>query len=120
MRRNTVAITVAVLAAFGVVAWLAATRPVTREHAQISIAEKVEPGKGLTEKGRKGKGSGAAIAVEAAIARAAKTTTDIRAIGSLRSDELVQIASEIAGRIAADQLHGRRHGGGGRRAAQAR
>jgi membrane fusion protein (multidrug efflux system) len=99
MRRNTVAIAVAVLATFAVVAWLAATRSASREQARISIAEKAEPGKGLNEKGRKGKGSGAAVAVEAAIARGAKTTTDIRAIGSLRSDESVQIASEIAGRI---------------------
>ena len=43
---------------------------------------------------------GGAIAVEAAIARGATTTTDIRAIGSLRSDESVQITTEIAGRIA--------------------
>jgi membrane fusion protein (multidrug efflux system) len=54
--------------------------------------------------GKGGKGAGAkrserAVVVEAAIARGAKTTTDIRAIGSLRSDESVQIASEIAGRI---------------------
>ena len=54
--------------------------------------------KGKTETGR-GKRAERAVAVEAAIARGAKTTTDIRAIGSLRSDELVQIASEIAGRI---------------------
>src|SRR5262245_52734783 len=50
----------------------------------------------------KAKGRGKAertVAVEAAIARGAKTTTDIRAIGSLRSDESVQVASEIAGRI---------------------
>ena len=54
-----------------------------------------------SEKGRgKGKGGGGAIAVEAATARGATTTTDIRAIGSLRSDESVQITSEIAGRIA--------------------
>ena len=99
MRRNTVATTVAVLAAFAVVVWLAATRPATREQVQISTAEKVEPGIGLIEKGRKGNGLGAKIAVEAAIARGATTTTDIRAIGSLRSDESVQIASEIAGRV---------------------
>jgi membrane fusion protein, multidrug efflux system len=100
MRRNTVATTVAVLAAFAAVVWLA-TRSGPREQAQISTAEKVEPGKVVPEKGRKGKGSGGAIAVEAAIARGATTTTDIRAIGSLRSDESVQVASEIAGRIEA-------------------
>lgn len=40
-----------------------------------------------------------AIAVEAAEARAARTSTDIRAIGTLQSDETVQLAPEIAGRI---------------------
>lgn len=39
------------------------------------------------------------IAVEAAQAASAKTTMDLRAVGSLQSDESVQIASEIAGRI---------------------
>jgi membrane fusion protein (multidrug efflux system) len=101
MRRNTVAATVAVLAAVAVVVWVAGTRSASREPTQIATAEKIEPGK-TTEKGRgKGKGPGGAIAVEAAIARGATTTTDIRAIGSLRSDESVQIASEIAGRVEA-------------------
>lgn len=40
------------------------------------------------------------VAVETAIARQAMTTKDIRAIGSLRSDEAVQITSEITGRVA--------------------
>lgn len=40
-----------------------------------------------------------AIAVEVAEARAARISTDIRAIGSLQSDETVQLAPEIAGRI---------------------
>jgi len=38
--------------------------------------------------------------VETAVAQAMKSTTDIPAVGSLRSDESVQIAPEIAGRIA--------------------
>lgn len=38
--------------------------------------------------------------VEIAVAKAMKTTSDIPAVGSLRSDEHVQIAPEIAGRIA--------------------
>ena len=38
--------------------------------------------------------------MEAATARGATTTTDIRAIGSLRSDELVQITTETAGKVA--------------------
>ncbi|MBY0224910.1 MAG: efflux RND transporter periplasmic adaptor subunit [Hyphomicrobium sp.] len=50
---------------------------------------------------QRGSGSGPtrAIAVEVAEARAARTSTDIRAIGSLQSDETVQLAPEIAGRV---------------------
>lgn len=48
---------------------------------------------------RRGGGSEGPIAVEVAAARAAKTSNDIRAIGSLQSDESVQIAPEISGRI---------------------
>lgn len=40
-----------------------------------------------------------AVAVETAKVRAARTSTDIRAIGSLQSDETVQLAPEIAGRV---------------------
>lgn len=40
-----------------------------------------------------------AVPVEVAKARSAKVTTDIRSIGSLQSDESVQVASEVAGRI---------------------
>jgi membrane fusion protein (multidrug efflux system) len=47
----------------------------------------------------KGKGPGG-LPVETAVAKAMKTTSDIPAVGSLRSDEHVQIAPEIAGRIA--------------------
>ena len=38
--------------------------------------------------------------VEVATARVAKATQDIEAVGSLLSDESVEIASEIAGRVA--------------------
>ncbi|WP_029351254.1 efflux RND transporter periplasmic adaptor subunit [Bosea sp. 117] len=38
--------------------------------------------------------------VEVATARSVRTTTDIHSIGSLQSDEAVQVASEVAGRIA--------------------
>ena len=96
MRRNTVMAIVAMLAAFALVIW-AATRSRTTTPSQISTAEKVVPGETI-ERGR-GKGSGRAIAVEAATARAATTATDIRSIGSLRSDESVQVTSEIAGRV---------------------
>ncbi|MFA5949081.1 MAG: efflux RND transporter periplasmic adaptor subunit [Hyphomicrobium sp.] len=43
--------------------------------------------------------AGRAVAVEAIEAEAATTSEDIRALGSLQSDESVQISSEIAGRI---------------------
>jgi membrane fusion protein (multidrug efflux system) len=39
------------------------------------------------------------VAVESAVARQVTVSTDLRAIGSLQSDETVQIASEIAGRV---------------------
>ncbi len=96
MRRNRIAAAVGLLALAALVAWTMSRSREPRP-VQVSTAQKVEPGK-TVEKGR-GKGGGA-VPVEAAMARGAKTTTDIRAIGSLRSDEGVQIASEIAGRIA--------------------
>jgi len=43
--------------------------------------------------------AGRSIAVEAAAAVATTSTQDLRAIGTLQSDESVQITSEIAGRI---------------------
>lgn len=44
-------------------------------------------------------GASRTIAVEVAEAHATRTSTDIRAIGSLQSDETVQLAPEIAGRV---------------------
>ena len=68
--------------------------------ASLAAAQDAEDEpKGKGAKGAGAKRSERAVVVEAAVARGAKTTTDIRAIGSLRSDESVQIASEIAGRI---------------------
>lgn len=52
---------------------------------------------------QKGKGAvarGAGVPVETALARAEQRSTDIPAVGNLRSDENVQIAPEVAGRIA--------------------
>ncbi len=48
----------------------------------------------------KSKALPAGVPVETAIAESIQATTDIPAVGSLRSDEHVQIAPEIAGRIA--------------------
>lgn len=52
------------------------------------------------KKGARGKDGQAAVTVETANARASTTTADMRAVGTLLSDESVQIASEIAGRVA--------------------
>ncbi len=57
------------------------------------------PGSTSVAPAAKGKGPSGAP-VETVVARSMKTTTDIPAVGSLRSDEHVQIAPEIAGRIA--------------------
>jgi membrane fusion protein (multidrug efflux system) len=92
-----VATVIGVVALAGVV-WWTTTRAREAQPLQISNAEKIEPGKTVSP--GKGKGRGGAVAVEAAVARGATTTTDIRAIGSIRSDESVQIASEISGRVA--------------------
>ena len=97
MRRNMVGGLLA-LVAVGLITWSIA-RSKAPQPAQIATAEKIEPGK-TTERGRgKGNGSGGATTVEAATARGATTTTDIRAIGSLRSDESVQITTETAGKV---------------------
>jgi membrane fusion protein (multidrug efflux system) len=48
----------------------------------------------------RGGGSGRSVPVEVAVARKATATDDLWSIGSLRSDESVQISSELTGRIA--------------------
>jgi membrane fusion protein, multidrug efflux system len=95
MQRNKLAL-IGVLLVSGFAVLLTA-RAMTRPPAEISAAAQEDKPK--AEKSRGGKRSERSVAVEAATARGATTTTDIRAIGSLRSDESVQIASEIAGRI---------------------
>jgi membrane fusion protein (multidrug efflux system) len=96
MQRNAIAVTIAVLLSAALVAWMLSPQSSPRETTQAVTSEKG----GDAGKPEKGRSKGGAIAVEAAKARGATTTTDIRAIGSLQSDESVQIASEIAGRIA--------------------
>ena len=54
----------------------------------------------LATKAKGAAGRALGVPVETAVAKAEKTTTDIPAVGSLRSDEHVQVAPEIAGRIA--------------------
>ena len=99
MLRKSAVIAVAVVGAGAVAigALLAANRYNSKEPAPAASSAG-ERGKSADKGKAKGKG-GAAVAVEAAPARGAKTTLDIRAIGSLRSDESVQIAAEIAGRV---------------------
>ncbi len=53
----------------------------------------------VPERGARAAEAGRPIAVEVAEVRATRTSTDIRAIGSLQSDETVQLAPEIAGRV---------------------
>lgn len=97
-RYRTVAITAAAVALVAAAAWIAGSRP---EPQRASMATKGtdEASQKSPQKAR-GKREPGVIPVEAARARAAQTTTDIRGIGSLQSDESVQITSEIAGRIA--------------------
>jgi membrane fusion protein (multidrug efflux system) len=72
-----------------------------RPSVQVSAVDKrpAAPDKGSARRTGKS-GPGGVIAVEAATARGARTSSDVRAIGSLRSDESVLITSEVAGRIA--------------------
>jgi membrane fusion protein (multidrug efflux system) len=83
----TVGLVLVALALAGGAAWWAASGSSTSAQQKGAVAQK-------------GKGAGG-IPVEVAVARAITTTTDIPAVGSLRSDENVKIAPELAGRIAA-------------------
>ncbi len=53
-----------------------------------------------SSRGDRQAGGNRVIAVEVATAVATRISTDVRAIGSLQSDETVQLAPEIAGRVA--------------------
>lgn len=80
------------------VGWWGINRFVAKPTVQAATPDK--PAKSSQERGGKRGAPGGTVAVEAAIARGAKTSADLRAIGSLRSDESVQVTSEVAGRIA--------------------
>lgn len=69
-------------------------RDSSRKEPTAQKAER-KGGAGKRERG----GGGGDVPVEAANAEITKSTSDLRAVGSLQSDESVQIASEIAGRI---------------------
>jgi len=89
MRRLTgVLICVAVLGGAGVLA-----------HKMGWIASGLSAVQGEARAAPEPRAAAAAVPVEVAKARSAKVTTDIRSIGSLQSDESVQVASEVAGRI---------------------
>jgi membrane fusion protein (multidrug efflux system) len=96
MRPGKFVLAAALLGAAAMLAWGVS---VSMPGPSAQVAKPGEETKGAAGKGRSKRSAGRAIAVEAATARGAVTTTDIRAIGSLRSDESVQIASEVAGRI---------------------
>lgn len=97
-RFRTAALALAGLAVVVVGLWVA--RPWVQPDARGATDSGAKaPGSPADTSRRKGQ-AGSAVAVEAALARAARTTTDIRGIGSLQSDESVQITTEIAGRIA--------------------
>jgi membrane fusion protein (multidrug efflux system) len=69
-----------------------AAEPMPQEGKQSAAGSKREASKD-------GSGGKQRIAVEAASAKSTNSTVDLRSIGSLQSDESVQISSEIAGRV---------------------
>ena len=87
--------------AAGVAGWLAYTGqldPVMKQAQSLLGLEQTGAGVGGGGGGKQP--SNRSVTVEVAEARAVKATADIRAIGSLQSDESVVIAPEVAGRIA--------------------
>jgi membrane fusion protein (multidrug efflux system) len=89
------------LVTVGVAAWWSAGMPgigpVGPQRAG-TVGAQLDSRKG-TGPGGQGTGTTRAISVEVAEARQTRSSTDIRAIGSLQSDETVQLAPEIAGRV---------------------
>lgn len=83
----------------GVFAYAKRHSPAVLTDAARDGSKTAAPSVKATGAGRRDGGAGAAVAVEVARARQTKSSGDIRALGSLQSDEAVQIASEIAGRI---------------------
>jgi membrane fusion protein, multidrug efflux system len=87
MRRALIAIVVGAGALIALVLVFAAPRNVATPN-------------GVAQAQRAPQGAPRGVPVETSMARAAKTTADIRAVGSLQSDESVKIAPEVAGRVA--------------------
>lgn len=82
----------------GFAGWLAATGQLEPAIKQAQSALGLQRGAAPASKSKEPRNR--TITVEVAEARSVKTTADIRAIGSLQSDESVVIAPEVAGRIA--------------------
>ena len=61
--------------------------------------EREQSERGQSERGQGGRGGGRSVPVEVAVARKGTATDDLWSVGSLRSDESVQISSEVTGRI---------------------
>lgn len=74
----------------------------SQDNAAKTATQTIAPAK--TDSAAPKGAAGRSIAVEAAAAVATTSTQDLRAIGTLQSDESVQITSEIAGRITAIPL----------------
>jgi membrane fusion protein (multidrug efflux system) len=100
MRRATIAALAGILAASGLVGWLGVTGHLWSNQGGIAMAAEKSADAKSSRSGKSGKAAGGSVAVEAAIARGAVTSADLRAIGSLQSDESVVITSEVAGRVA--------------------
>jgi membrane fusion protein, multidrug efflux system len=78
---------------------LAALAPARLPDALRAGSAVSEAATAAASKDRGGGPNGNPVAVEARSARQSRISSDIRGVGSLQSDETVQIASEIAGRI---------------------
>jgi membrane fusion protein (multidrug efflux system) len=82
----------------GLLAYTGQLDPVMKQAQSLLGLEQTGAGVGGGGGGKQS--SNRSVTVEVAEARAVKATADIRAIGSLQSDESVVIAPEVAGRIA--------------------
>ena len=102
MRIFTTIIAVVVVLAAGAVWWM---RPDVVRDLLMTVSRSGSAEGGATVGGQGGGkkaqsgGQGASVAVEVSEARQSRSSVDIRAVGSLLSDETVQLAPEIAGRI---------------------
>lgn len=101
MRLGRIAALLCAVSLAGAAGWLVYTG---QDAALLQRAKSVAGVPGIkqdAEKGPRRGGSGQrAVTVEVSAARVGKVSSDIRAVGSLQSDESVVVAAEVAGRIA--------------------